>query len=273
MTSHVVASFAEASRKGKIQEIVGVNKIREISCGRDWDIAAFDFGEIFLPKSGNRELHNEMYSAWNEQNMSGEALKLPFSECLYVFNDDYEDGYPAISIIHLKQSDMHITADVYQQVSRTGSLKWLRDPYFFSIDRQSTLTVYYHNDINNLPPDWRSDIEREVRRDWTMLTIATTLLNHQSTTHEIQPSNPMLQSVNIGRAKAGLRSIPATITIKFDREAIIRAGHDNGGSRAPRVPHNRRGHWRTYKATGKRVWVRCCSINGGDRSRLYRIIT
>lgn len=49
MTSNVVASFAEASRKGQIQELVGVNQFREISCGRDWDIAAFDFGKIFLP--------------------------------------------------------------------------------------------------------------------------------------------------------------------------------------------------------------------------------
>lgn len=273
MTSNVVASFAEASRKGQIQELVGVNQFREISSGRDWDIAAFDFGKIFLPNLGNEKLHNAMYSAWIEHHNSGKPLKIPFSECLYYFDDDYEDGYPAVSILHLKKSDMQITVGVYQQASRNGAFKWLRDPYFLIIDRHTTPSVCFRPDVDKLPPEWRFDVTKEARRDWNMLIIATMLLNHQSTAHEIQPSNPMLQSVNMGRARAGLRPIPATITIKVNREAITRIGHGNGDPGASRVPHNRRGHWRTYKATGKSVWVRCCSINGGDQSKPYRIIT
>ncbi len=37
-----------------------------------------------------------------------------------------------------------------------------------------------------------------------------------------------------------------------------------GGGGWSQSPHNRRGHWRTYRQTGKRVWVRDCAIHGGS---------
>ncbi len=37
-------------------------------------------------------------------------------------------------------------------------------------------------------------------------------------------------------------------------------------------PHNRRGHWRTRKASGKRFWVRDYSVHGGsDEPRSYHV--
>ena len=36
-------------------------------------------------------------------------------------------------------------------------------------------------------------------------------------------------------------------------------------------PHNRQGHWRTYRS-GKKVWIRDCAIHGGsDKSRNYAV--
>lgn len=39
------------------------------------------------------------------------------------------------------------------------------------------------------------------------------------------------------------------------------------GSKGLRCEHERRGHWRTYK-TGKRVWVKSCTINPGNNRRV-----
>lgn len=41
------------------------------------------------------------------------------------------------------------------------------------------------------------------------------------------------------------------------------SGH-MGGTHASPIPHDRRGHWRTYKASGRRVWIKDQRILGGS---------
>lgn len=72
--------------------------------------------------------------------------------------------------------------------------------------------------------------------------------------------------INRGRAKtigkaSYIPAMPAFIHITSEPRA---ASSPKGGTHASPIPHDRRGHWRQYKATGKRVWVNNSKINGGS---------
>ena len=53
-----------------------------------------------------------------------------------------------------------------------------------------------------------------------------------------------------------------TVTIA---PTAAKSGHKGGTHASPRL-HDRRGHWRTIKASGKRVWVRHCKV--GDAAKV-----
>ncbi len=43
-----------------------------------------------------------------------------------------------------------------------------------------------------------------------------------------------------------------------------------GGTHASPRLHDRRGHWRTYKATGRRVWVRDCKVGDASKGVVFK---
>ena len=45
--------------------------------------------------------------------------------------------------------------------------------------------------------------------------------------------------------------------------------HQGGTHASPRL-HNRRGHWRTMKKTGKRVWVRDCKVGDASKGVVFK---
>lgn len=45
--------------------------------------------------------------------------------------------------------------------------------------------------------------------------------------------------------------------------------HQGGTHASPRL-HDRRGHWRTYKASGKRVWVRDCKVGDASKGVVFK---
>lgn len=45
--------------------------------------------------------------------------------------------------------------------------------------------------------------------------------------------------------------------------------HQGGTHASPRL-HDRRGHWRTYRATGKRVWVRDCKVGDASKGVVFK---
>jgi hypothetical protein len=47
-------------------------------------------------------------------------------------------------------------------------------------------------------------------------------------------------------------------------------GEGQGGTHASPRLHDRRGHWRTYKATGKRVWVRDCKVGDASKGMVFK---
>lgn len=92
--------------------------------------------------------------------------------------------------------------------------------------------------------------------------------------HLEEVDSPVQARINRGRAKtigkaSFLPELPPFIRITRDPTP---ASGDQGGTHASPTPHDRRGHWRTYKASGKRVWINECKVNGGSPvPRSYRV--
>ena len=57
-----------------------------------------------------------------------------------------------------------------------------------------------------------------------------------------------------------------TVTIA---PTAAKSGHKGGTHASPRL-HDRRGHWRTIKASGKRVWVRHCKVGDASKGAIFK---
>lgn len=51
---------------------------------------------------------------------------------------------------------------------------------------------------------------------------------------------------------------------------VVLKGEGRGGTHASPRLHDRRGHWRTYKATGKRVWVKDCKVGDASKGMVFK---
>jgi len=76
---------------------------------------------------------------------------------------------------------------------------------------------------------------------------------------------------NAKRIKRGQAPVFSWNTITLQRREIMKAEHQ-GGTHASPCLHERCGHWRTYKKSGKKVWIKPTmvgSIENGRRSHMY----
>lgn len=87
----------------------------------------------------------------------------------------------------------------------------------------------------------------------------------------VETDSPARDRINAGRQRSNspLPLVPPFITLGgliSDRSAA------STGAGAPKAAHDRRGHLRTYKATGKQIWVKDCAIHGGaSEPRNYKV--
>lgn len=51
---------------------------------------------------------------------------------------------------------------------------------------------------------------------------------------------------------------------------VVLKGEGQGGTHASPRLHDRRGHWRTYKATGKKVWVKDCKVGDASKGMVFK---
>lgn len=88
--------------------------------------------------------------------------------------------------------------------------------------------------------------------------------------HERQEVTPeVLHRLNAKRGKANVKKVAPYIVLDSKRSETK---SQPTGTHASPQPHQRRGHWRTYKATGNRVWVNDCKVKGGSPvPRDYRL--
>lgn len=104
------------------------------------------------------------------------------------------------------------------------------------------------------------------------LTLAMIVADGPDHIVEREESTPdALTALNDRRERQGKRPLPPFITINHTPRPETIGQEGEGGGWTQR-PHHRRGHWRTYKRTGKRVWVRDHAIHGGtDTPRHYLV--
>ena len=96
-----------------------------------------------------------------------------------------------------------------------------------------------------------------------------------STHEQYEDESPERDAINRGRAKAqaALPMLPPFISLGGPI-GTHRSNGDGTGTHASPIPHDRRGHWRTYKASGKRVWVNDAKIHGGaETARNYAVMS
>ena len=92
------------------------------------------------------------------------------------------------------------------------------------------------------------------------------------TSHLAEVDSEVEQRLNRGRAKARNNPIPDLPKfIRITGEIAVR-NEPKGGTHASPQAHMREAHWRTYKASGKCVWINEMAIKGGSPvPRNYRV--
>jgi len=114
--------------------------------------------------------------------------------------------------------------------------------------------------------------EREI--DEKAAFVVDRALRAMQKNHIEEVDSPVQAGINRGRAKtvgkpSFIAELPAFIRVARDLKP---AAEQQGGTHASPEPHDRAGHWRTYKASGKRVWINDTKVLGGSAEpRKYRL--
>lgn len=109
-----------------------------------------------------------------------------------------------------------------------------------------------------------------VRETIPELRLTLDRINNNATERTVPPA---LARLNAKRAKKQAKKLPPYIVVTQTRRVVEGAALPSvAGAGHTVCAHNRRGHWRTYRATGRKVWVRDCAIHGGTIvPRDYRV--
>ena len=130
--------------------------------------------------------------------------------------------------------------------------------------------------VKQVNGNWVSAAGRLPREDIQLIMVGgiVAITNRE----HVERESPARDSINRRRARMSktVAKIPPFISIVAPNPDAAPVdeieGVDEVVPGAPRAAHDRRGHWRTYKATGKRVWVKDCAIHGGaSEPRNYKV--
>ena len=84
-------------------------------------------------------------------------------------------------------------------------------------------------------------------------------LKRLTANHLKEVDSDINKRVNKARAAKGRPALPSFIRITNE----VAITEPKGGTHSSPTGHDRRGHWRTYKMSGKTVWINPCKVNGG----------
>ena len=116
---------------------------------------------------------------------------------------------------------------------------------------------------------YRKDKEitiEDVKPVHRMVLITLSRLANASSGYACQPQNTFINRKRQAKGKSALSFDWVTVEIG-DRKA---KNAPQGGTHASPRLHDRRGHWRTLKATGKRVWVKECKVGDASKGVVFK---
>lgn len=271
MIENVVGSFYEAVRKGEACEITAQrgNAVRALKF-RPTKMDAypsFDFGHLNNPPhpdAWDKELYDDLWAEW----VDALSINMPFPTCIYYFRfEESPTTYETVNLFIVEQSDVALSVSTFfrQPNLKGDKSKWTKHPIGISYANGVLEKVY---DRRMFDPQASASFEEDAQSNWTAI-IAATLLMQRRQTSQMAIAEPSSERINVGRVKAGLSPLPSPIVVSLSKSVPEPVEHHGAGGWTME-PHNRRGHWRTRKATGKRYWVRDYAVHGGtDTSRDY----
>jgi hypothetical protein len=153
------------------------------------------------------------------------------------------------------------------KVDGTVCHAWVKNPetngtvrlinFYYKIEDGQIMVTYFEiegNKINELPSDEVSEQDRDTNRT-TVALIAAFLDSLNKGTNYYAPTK---RANHIKRLRHG--KVPLfdwkTVTIEPSKP---KREHLGGTHASPRL-HDRRGHWRYMKKSGKKVWVKDCKV-------------
>ena len=266
MSSHIIASLAEASRRNRVYEVPEFGECYQTSFGRDWHHPSFDFSHVLDALDVNEQV--QAVEDFIKAGVGG-TINLPFPECLYISKHKSGDVY----VLRLIQSNTGIAAEtfIWSTAPDGKSKTWFRPPMDFFFDFETGIfspdepISKHHLSVS----DGTYDVV--IHRLYRIVAVGTALLG-RPIEWEAQPGGQTLHKINLGREKGSLKPIREIITISLaNRRPAPSECAPIDTSGVPRCPHNRRAHLRHLRS-GKVIPVRASAIHGGGDPRDYQII-
>ncbi len=128
---------------------------------------------------------------------------------------------------------------------------------FVLVDTEKGVRFYRKN---------KSVPESELRPVIRMLAATLLKISAEQTAYKPTPQRTFINQKRIAKGKPALTFDWHTVVI----EPPAPKNDVQGGTHASPRLHDRRGHWRTLKKTGVRVWVRSCKVGDASRGVVFK---
>lgn len=271
VSANLVTSFYEALRKGQAVAINGQRGhkmlIEKLPPKRLDALPTFDFGHLNDPSHADvwpKSLYDDLWQEYAESN----RLHLPFDRSIFIFHwQETDAAFATINYYVVEREGVGIRLTNYFRHPHETGLKAQLTRGAASIFVTDTMQYDFHASAGRFDEAARESAAEDLRAAFSAVVAAVGLINRRQIVRE-HVVEPTMAAVNEGRSKAKLSPLLPPVRVKLG-DAVIRSTGSHTGDGSPRLPHNRRGHWRNLRS-GKRVWVRDCAIHGGsDVGRNY----
>lgn len=111
------------------------------------------------------------------------------------------------------------------------------------------------------------EVKRETIMPYFRIVVATLIRLEQASAGYRATANDSF--INRKRKAKGKNAMTFDWTLVEIKPVVVKSDHQGGTHASPRL-HDRRGHWRTYKATGKRVWVKDCKVGDSSKGMVFK---
>lgn len=281
--------LVKAIRRGKVGQMLGNEVGWMIAPGfdwvarREWVVPSYwlDKTVIDLPPEVQQDLIFEGQRLLR-------AGELHFPHASFVIISSMSNGASMVTYVGERLSDIgavsidgtaednyQFWADNFKYVGKDGkNYTWVRDKImlrqgepFIACSDVSEKLLYGRGVITEQDA---TSVQISMQNALLMMMLLNLRSHDKVITLSDPEETPRLKHVNAGRRIGKRKALPGSqriLTISLEEGQRIRWRTPQTGDRSPgaiKAPHDRRGHPRTYKATGKTIYVKPAKIRGGS---------